>query len=213
MKNQVTLFYDVETSGLIKDYHLPSEDPSHPHITQIAAMIRDEQGKIVARMNNFIRPDGWALDAGIQAFNARAGNGITQDRLVGEGIPIAEAMAKFYTLVRQCDLVCQWDKRFLGRMIRIEMKRLAMDSEADAFKGYQNLSLNKGVTEICAIPRARGSGFKAPSLPEAHMFFLGQAMPVTNNAYIDTEALVRIFDEASTDPRFAWPVEGEGEDA
>lgn len=213
MKNQVTLFYDVETSGLIKDYHLPSEDPSHPHITQIAAMLRDEQGNVVARMNNFIRPDGWALDSGIQAFNARAGNGITQDRLQNEGLPIAEAMAKFYMLVRQCDLVCQWDKRFIGRMIRIEMKRLAMNAEADAFKGYANLSLNKAVTDICAIPRAKGGGYKAPSLPEAYQTFIGMPMRVTNNAYLDTEALLAIYDKTAADPRFVWPVEGEGEDA
>lgn len=213
MKQQVTLFYDVETSGLIKDHKLPSEHPSHPHITQLSAILRDDEGRVLGRLSQCIQPDGWALDAGIQAFNARTGNGITQDRLEREGVPIGNAMAAFFLMFTQAQLVVQWDKYFLARMIRIEAKRLGMEAHAEAFKAFtNNVSLNSAVAPI--VPGQYGkTGFKKPSLPEAHMFFMGQAMPITNNAQIDCEAIMGIFDKATAYPCFAWPSEAKKEAA
>ncbi|MGT2505722.1 hypothetical protein [Cupriavidus basilensis] len=55
------LFYDTETSGL-PQWSLPSEDPSQPHITQIAAELHDEDtGTTLAFMDLLIRPDGWTI--------------------------------------------------------------------------------------------------------------------------------------------------------
>ena len=210
MKNPVTLFYDVETSGLIRDHKLPSDDPSHPHITQISACLRDAAGEEWGAMNRYIKPDGWALDAGILAFNARAGNGITQDFLEHEGVPIAEAMAEFFNLLRSADVVVEWDKFMLARMIRIEAKRLRLDEEAESFKAADNRPLNKACVNICRIPKAKGDGFKQPTLQEAHQFFFNAPMPAMNNSRTDTLAIMAIYNRLLQSPDFMWPA-GEAE--
>src|ERR1700730_4702493 len=84
------LFYDTETSGL-PQWSLPSEDPSQPHITQLAAELCDEDsGTVLAYMDFLIKPEGWTIPPELEALT-----GITNERANLFGVPIAQVLPIF----------------------------------------------------------------------------------------------------------------------
>src|SRR5579863_4298071 len=93
------LVFDTETNGL-PQWSLPSEDPSQPHITQLAAELFDEDsGKVLSYMNLLIKPDGWTIPAELEELT-----GITNEKATLFGVPIALALQVFVPMWRKCTL-------------------------------------------------------------------------------------------------------------
>ncbi|MFX6225932.1 hypothetical protein ABTF68_20865, partial [Acinetobacter baumannii] len=65
---RTALIFDTETTG-IPEYKLPSEDPSQPHIIQIAADLVDlDTRRSLASLNTLIKPAGWVIPADVEAI-------------------------------------------------------------------------------------------------------------------------------------------------
>lgn len=126
------LFYDTETNGL-PQWNLPSEDPSQPYVTQLAAELCDERsGNTIAFLNTLIRPESWEIPADLAELT-----GITTERALTEGIPRTDALRQFTDMWKRAALRAGHNESFDARMLRIEyFRELPVDDPFhDQWKG------------------------------------------------------------------------------
>lgn len=190
------LFYDTETNGL-PIWSLPSEDPSQPHITQIAAELCDESnGNVLASMDVLIKPDGWAIPADIAELT-----GITTERALAEGIPVDEALDQFITLWRRAALRVAHNESFDMRMVRIQLMRSAAYGAelADEWKAAPAYCTQGKCTKIINLPptekmlAAGRKHAKSPNLGEAYQFFTGKTLEDAHNAAVDLAGCKAVY--------------------
>lgn len=200
------LFYDFETTGLV-EFKLPSEDPSQPYFTQLAAeLCVEETGEVLGAMNMLIRPEGWTIPEELQALT-----GITMERAERFGVPAKAALAAFMELWCNADLRCGHNESFDARIARIAIMRCeywsgeAMQtgdgeiSFADYWKAAPAFCTQSNSTKILNLPPTekmlarRMKGPKSPNLGEAYQFFTGQALAGAHNAQVDIMACKAVY--------------------
>lgn len=190
------LFFDTETNGL-PQWSLPSEDPSQPHITQLAAELCDEHnGNVLASMDVLIKPDGWVIPPDLAELT-----GITTERAMDEGVPIIEALPRFVALWRRAALRAAHNEPFDMRMVRIQMMRSADHGQeiADEWKAAPAFCTQAKSTKIINLPptekmiRAGRRHAKSPNLAEAYEFFTGEKLEGAHNAAVDVAACKAVY--------------------
>ena len=174
-------FFDIETSGM-PNWKIQSEDPSQPHMVQLAALRVDEETKEVKQsMDVIIRPEGWVIEQDTIDIH-----GITQEHAMDVGIPEKEALQMFLAMHDGCSKRVAYNTTFDNRIIRIAIKRYLGDKVADEFKcqPYE-----------CAMQLARKvKGAKKPyKLEEAYEIFTGKTMEDAHNAMADTQACMDVY--------------------
>ncbi len=86
------IVFDIETTGLIKDYQAPAEDVENfPRVIQIAWSMFDEQRNQVKQVCNLIKPDGWVMPT--DTFWTQ--NGYYHEKSLADGAPIKEVLEEF----------------------------------------------------------------------------------------------------------------------
>lgn len=190
----MNLVYDVETSG-IPDWKKPSNDPSQPHIIQIAAILCDDAGIEIERMNVFIKPEGWELPPEITTLT-----GIMAEQLESQGIPIADAIEKFLALWRKAKLTIAHNDSFDRRVLRIEMARLFGNVDVleqwKNFPAFCTMNYTKNIVKMPPTAKMEAAGFnsfKPPKLEEAYLFFFGKKPAVSHDAMADVESTLAIY--------------------
>jgi DNA polymerase-3 subunit epsilon len=188
------LVYDVETSGL-PDWKKPSNDPSQPHIIQVAAILIDGLDNEIKRMNEYVKPDGWELPAEITTLT-----GITQEKLMAEGKPIADVVAQFIEMWRLSDQTIAHNDSFDRRLFRIEMARLFGKVDLlEEWKIFPAFCTMLHSTNIVKCPptekmvKAAFGKFKAPKLEEAYEFFHGEKPKICHDAMADVETTLAVY--------------------
>lgn len=182
------IFYDTETTG-VPVWSMPSEDPSQPHITQIAAELCDESnGNVLAAMDVLVRPDGWIIPAEIEELT-----GITTERALAEGVPLTDALGQFVSLWRRAVIRVGHNESFDARMVRIEHCREldADDPFHEEWKSAPAFCTQGKSTKIVNLPptakmlAAGRKNAKSPNLAEAYEFFTGKKLEGAHNAAVD----------------------------
>lgn len=180
------LFYDTETTGLPR-WSLPSEDPSQPHITQIAAELVDEDsGLVLAGMNLLIKPDGWVIPDDIAEMT-----GITTELCEAFGVALGQAMDLFLGLWSRANIRVGHNESFDMRMVRIELMRVYGEAVADDWKEGSAFCTRSNSTKIVNLPptekmlAAGKKNAKPPKLGEAFEFFTGRQLDGAHNAMVD----------------------------
>jgi DNA polymerase-3 subunit epsilon len=193
---ELILFYDTETSGL-PEWSLPSEDPSQPHITQLAAQLCDERnGNTVASMDVLIAPDGWIIPPELEVLT-----GITNERATAEGILIVDAMRTFIEMWRRATMRVGHNESFDARMVRIEMMRQLDHDDPfhDDWKKAPAFCTQGKSTKIINLPpteKMKAAGrkhAKSPNLGEAYQFFTGKLLDGAHNAAVDLMATKVVY--------------------
>ncbi|MGC0155384.1 exonuclease domain-containing protein [Chromobacterium vaccinii] len=188
------LFYDTETTGL-PNWSAPSDDPSQPHITQLAAELVDEDtGDVLDSMDMLIQPDGWTIPDDVAALT-----GITTERAAEFGVPLAQAMDAFLALWAQVERRIGHNEPFDARMIRIELMRLYGDERADEWKAGAAFCTCSNSTKLVGLPptekmlAAGKKNAKPPNLAEAYKFFTGQDLQGAHNAMVDVAGCREVY--------------------
>lgn len=182
--------YDVETTGLPL-WDVPSDDPAQPHITHLAATVLDADLNEVQSINRYVLPQGWEVPPDITELT-----GITTAFLHENGVPVADVVKEFRDLVHPAELIVAHNSGFDKRMLRIEMKRLGLLEEADAWKeDNRHYCTMKTCTDIVKAPKGNGKkGYKYPTLTETYHYFFGAApSAAAHRADADVATTVAIF--------------------
>jgi len=189
------LVKDTETTGL-PVWGEPSEGVSQPHLVQLAAILVDEDTRVVVdKMDVTIKPNGWSWGADNEAFKV---HGVTMERAMAEGVEEEAALRTFLDLWKRAVFRVGHNCPFDNRMIRITICRYIDKTFADVFKAqeYQCTGLlSKGILKMPAPPKAKRFGpYKMPKLEEAYEFFFpGKKIVGQHSAMGDTQACMEIY--------------------
>lgn len=175
------LIFDTETTGLPKNYNAPPSDSENwPRVVQIAWQLHDYDGALVQHASYIIRPEGFTIP-----FEAEKVHGISQERALAEGIPLADAMEKFEKAIIQATYFAGHNLDFDLSILAAEWFRLnkgefpqrpTLDTKSDA------------VTEFCAIPGGKNGRYKWPTLGELYFKLFGTDFEKAHNAAFDIAA-------------------------
>jgi len=190
------LFYDTETNGL-PQWGLPSEDPSQPYVTQLAAELCDEHnGNVIATMDVLIKPDGWTIPDELAALT-----GITTERAMAEGIDRRDAIGQFTDMWKRAAMRAGHNESFDARMLRIEYFREIDHDDPfhDTWKSAPAFCTQGKSTKIINLPptakmlAAGRKHAKSPNLAEAYEFFTGSKLEGAHNANVDVMACKAVY--------------------
>lgn len=184
------LIYDTETNGLPLHPDLPDKYDvlNWPRVYQLSALLVDEFGFEIGRMNRTIKPDKWVIST---KSKFHADLGITTEKLLDTGIPLHHAMREFVELANQAtDLVCH-NAMFDNPVVTCEMFRCKHFPQGWPKKKQHCTKL---MTEpICKIPGWKGK-YKWPTLAEAYAFFNGgEEFEGAHDSMFDVEATYNVF--------------------
>ena len=187
------LAFDTETNGLplFPDSTDMYDVLNWPRVYQIGAILVDEFGLELGRMNKIIKPNNWVISTRSK-FHAELG--ITTEHLLDVGIPLHQAMDEFVALAEKADEYIAHNAAFDRPVLTCEMFR------SKRFP-YHWTTKPQHCTKLMTEPILKLPGFKGkykwPTLQEAYAFFNeGKSFEGAHDALADVEATVQVFFQA-----------------
>lgn len=131
------MVFDTETTGLPPRAPrgaapIPADDPRQPRMASFAAVFTDSQGLPMERVKHFVRPEGWTMayfDDLARAegkLPASAINGLTDERLNAEGVPVALPLTVYSEAIKAGLTPIAFNKLFDLKIMRGELRRAGM---------------------------------------------------------------------------------------
>ena len=155
------LIFDTETTGLPGSWNAPLTDFANwPRVVQIAWQLHSADGKLISAQSLIVQPEGFTIP-----FNAEKVHGISTDRAMREGMPLAEVIERFLSDVGQCTYIAGHNIEFDLNIMGCELLRKGLENSLTAKKSLDTKDLS---TEFCALPGGRNGKFKWPTLTELH---------------------------------------------
>lgn len=193
--------FDTETTGLFlfRDKEtgetVPADDPRQPRMASFAVILADETGAEISRAKHFIRPDGWTID-GTKAAEV---NGLTDEFLNAEGVPVSEVLDLWEGYVNDGLVVAAFNAQFDCKMMRAELRRAG---RSDLFEETRNTCLMRGLAPYAneGLPVVRGY----VKLAEACDYF-GIENENAHDAMADAEAALGVLKRLIEDGRVLEP--------
>jgi DNA polymerase III epsilon subunit-like protein len=195
---------DVETSGLPPypkkgEPPIPADDPRQPRLASFtilpttATLEIDED----ASLSTFIKPPivngepEWRMSEG-----ATAVNGITDEKLQTEGIPVRDVLAVYREFIGAGWIIVCHNSIFDLKIMRGELRRADMDDLFEATKNVCTMADFIDVFKIAPTGKQMATGryaFKQPKLIEAYRHFHGVDFEGQHTADADARATLAVF--------------------
>lgn len=174
--------FDTETTGIF-DYKLPADDPAQPRLASLAAIVLDDSGQEVNRHKFYIKPDGWTMpDA------ARAVNGLTDEFLAENGVPVSEVLDLYEGYVNDGHYMAAFNAQFDAKMMRAEFRRAGRDDLFEQTKQTCIMRAQKAY-ESQGIMMKRGTYISLAAACEFH----GVINDNPHDAMADAEAATELL--------------------
>lgn len=176
------LFFDVETTGLPKNYKAPYTQISNwPRIVQLSWIIANEEGKILSEKDNIIK-----VDFKIPVSASRV-HGITNKVSQEKGVDLIPVLNSFRDEVESVDyLICH----NVGFDMPVLQSELARNNLAHKIS-KKTFCTMKNSTHYCKLPG--NYGYKWPQLEELHQICFGKSIENAHNALEDVRATYKVF--------------------
>ena len=181
---ETVLVFDTETSDLPRNWRRPASDVGNwPHLVQIAWVVCDLKFRPKRTHVTLIRPEGWVIAPG-----ATAVHGITTQKAMKKGTPVAEVLRAFDAELASCGLVVAHNLEFDQAVMTAEFIRAGL---AHHFDDVDRFCSMRGTTELCHLTPKKYGEYKWPKLTELHEFCTGKPLAGAHDALADAEAVVR----------------------
>lgn len=179
------LVIDCETTGLF-DFKQPADALGQPRLAHLAMIFADDDGDVLWREDFYIKPDGWSMTP-----EASAVNGLTDDFLAANGVPVAQVLETYAAAIRAGNVVVAFNAQYDTKVMRGEFRRIGWP---DLFEETPNICVMRPMTALCRIPNPNRGGLKFPNLTEALEHF-GHAFDGAHRAINDAEGARLIYRE------------------
>jgi DNA polymerase-3 subunit alpha len=180
------LIFDTETTGLPGSWNAPLTDFANwPRVVQIAWQLHSSDGSLISAQSLIVQPDGFTIP-----FNAEKVHGISTDRALREGLPLAEVIERFLTDVGQCTYIAGHNIEFDLNIMGCELLRKGLDNSLTAKKSLDTKDLS---TDFCALPGGKNGKFKWPTLTELHLKLFNAPFAEAHDAAYDVDATAKCF--------------------
>lgn len=173
-----TLFFDVETTGLIqKGHNWEVHYNEFPYIVQIAWIVGDVQNE------HIIKPETWHIPDDVVKIH-----GINEDRAICEGESNREVLTNFLEDAKKADVIVGHNIYFDTSIIKANLLRLGVD------KIEISDALHKD-KRFCTMQKSRKLFGKWPKLTELHQSLFSIDMEDAHTALGDVKATKRCYEE------------------
>ena len=182
-------FFDTETTGLPRRWDAPLSPrtlDNWPRMVQLAWLLCDSAGNVLANASRLIRPQGFLIPA-----EASRIHGITTERALAEGVPLAEAVEEAVRQIDQAHSLVAHNIDFDEKILGAECLRL---DRPLPFGQKPRRCTMKESTAFCAIPGRYGN-FKYPNLGELHRLLFQKSFAGAHDASADVQACKAAFFE------------------
>lgn len=166
MSKPTFLCFDTETTGLpVKGVKgqppVAADDPRQPHVLSFGSITLDENGVELSREKFYVKPEGFTV-AECDARNIAAGgkaasefNGLFDDYLNENGVPIAEVLDHYSTAIRSGLIATAFNVIFDAKMMRGELRRAGLP---DLFEETKTICTMRGLAPYGpeGLPIVRG---------------------------------------------------------
>jgi DNA polymerase III epsilon subunit-like protein len=154
---------DTESSGIF-DYKKPADAPGQPRMAGFGMILVGPELEIEAEHGFLIRPDGWTFDDNSDAAKI---NGLTQQRLMDEGVDVREALRAYGDAIDSRRIVCAFNAPHDIKLLRAEFRHVGYP---DRFMQTRHICAMQGCRKIVDARTIDGKK-KAPKLEEAVKHF------------------------------------------
>lgn len=172
------LIFDTETTGI-------PAGSDHIHLVQLAWQLFDDNQEVRNEGDFIVRPDGFTIPPEVAKIH-----GITQARAMTEGRPLDNVLCLFTAALYFPIRLVGHNLDFDIRIVRKEFERLGW---ADELQGKETLCTMRSGTDLCAIEKKGGGGWKAPKLGELHRKLFREDYANAHTAMGDVRATARCF--------------------
>ncbi|MGF1637205.1 MAG: DNA polymerase III subunit alpha [Cyclobacteriaceae bacterium] len=180
------LIFDTETTGLPKNYNAPHTDLDNwPRMVQIAWQLHDNTGKLLSAESMIIKPEGFTIP-----FNAEKVHGISTERALKEGLPLAEVLGKFAEDLQKTQWLIGHNVTFDLNIVGAEFVRAGMETNMWELTVLDTMLTS---TDFCALPGGKGGKFKWPSLTDLHKKLFNEGFDDAHDAAYDVAATAKCF--------------------
>jgi DNA polymerase-3 subunit epsilon len=187
------LVFDTETTGL-PNFKAPADDPSQPHICQLAFVLLDKSFEEVACFKSLRKlHDGVVMDEG-----AQKAHGLTIEQCNVNGLPISSLLDVFEAFYRQSEFRVAHNLAFDSKLLNIENTRYGK-YYYDWKNQQTNICTMLVSTPICKVPHPTRAGNKWPKLQEAYEFFYGEQFSGAHDALVDVRATAKVLRKLAED--------------
>ncbi len=189
------LFFDTETTGL-PNFRAPMDDPSQPHLVQLACLLTEDDGTERASLSLIVNP-GVPIPAGASAVH-----GITDLIADRAGVFNETAVAMWSRLAERADLLVAHNIRFDMAIMAAAHARhspgglLKMDKAHAGRPRFCTLDAAAPIVNLPPTEKMVAAGFnkpKPPKLEECVKHFFGEALNGAHDALVDVRACARVF--------------------
>lgn len=182
----MVLFFDVESTGLAAKGQMNNPNhPETPRLVELGALLYDDK-KLYGKLELIVKPDGFIIPKAASDVH-----GITTERALKEGIPLAEAMERFSKMINLADTIVAHNISYDYLVYRGECIRLGLD---DLMKDKKRVCTKELGTDICKIPGNYGK-YKWPNLQELYFHLFGEKFSGAHSAVADITACARCYFE------------------
>jgi DNA polymerase-3 subunit epsilon len=179
------LVIDTETNGLF-DFSKPADAPGQPRMASLA-MLALSDDTVWMKVHALIRPDGWEMTPETTAIN-----GLTTEKLLAQGLPVADVLRLYGMMVDQSYSVVAFNASFDLKVMRGELRRAQM---ADRYENTPYFCPMVALVDVCQLPKPSGKrGYKFPRLAEAMAHF-DLPQDGAHSALKDAESALALFRE------------------
>lgn len=173
------LFFDTETTGVSK---------YKDHLVQLAWVLCDASGSILAKRSSLVRPTGFSIPQAASRIH-----GITTDFAQRNGSPISTVLREFAADAARAERIVAHNMQFDFGILQT-----AYQSAGASFPlaGKSQVCTMRVSTDWCKLPKLDGRpGHKYPKLPELHYFLFKRGFDGEHDALQDTLACMRCYFE------------------
>ena len=180
------LIVDTETTGLPRDWKAPhTRIDNWPRIVQLAFVLYDATGALLAEYAELVKPDGFVIPA-----DATRVHGITTERARADGVALADALTALEAAAAQARALVAHNLDFDAKVLRAEYVRTGMPTRIPQLAPVCTM---RSSTDYCRLPGKYG--FKWPSLQELYGRLFDADVIDGHDALVDARACARCFFE------------------
>jgi DNA polymerase-3 subunit epsilon len=191
------MFFDVETTGLPKDWRAPMNDLENwPRVIQLAWLSTDPAGEQISFGNFLIKPEGWEIPK--EKF--WTDHGFTTEKSLAQGYPLVESLTRFVADLQSCEFLVSHNMDFDYNVLGSEMIRLQMVSPKKPLR----ICTKEASVNVCKIPfagqrnwpgRRTKMQYKWPKLEELYRHLFNKDIADAHDALGDVKTLRDCFFE------------------
>lgn len=180
--------FDTETTGLFlfKDpetgISIPADDPRQPRLASFSAILLSDDLEREVEIDLFVKPDGWEMPA-----DAAAANGLTTEFLAANGVPVADVLDAYESIVQGGYILVAFNAQFDCKMMRGELRRAGRN---DLFDQTPNICVMRAAMALGVKKAGGGRGYPKLTDCAAH---LGLVIDDAHSAKDDTRATLALF--------------------